>query len=278
MVAQAAALNGWKFSFQDSVPAEEIYSRLVSTAASGASVILVPDPELEETMLEVSNQYPQTIFVLLKDKNNAPAKSVFGNVTSLHVREDQEGIIAGTMAAERTASGKVGFFFSIPPEGEDVLYRSFADTIQKANEKYNTNISVSDALYVNSYENFQAVPMILNQLIMDGTDVIFTDDSNLAMITSRTADRYNAMNNGKTISVITRSFPPVTRSDSIIMKLNSGIALFLDELMKSIDNGTYQGGIVVSEIENGMLGAEFSENIPEKTMEAYYRNVSEWIQ
>jgi basic membrane protein A len=182
------------------------------------------------------------------------------NVWTQLYATDQAAFLAGYAAASVTRTGKVGVFggLDFPPVTD--FMDGFVLGVQYYNEKNGTNIEVlgwdvekHQGLFVGGFCCAAEGRMITGQLLDEGADIILpvagTDVGAGALFAVK------SQNNAYLIGVDndwTVSEP--TYADIVLTSVMKNLDVSVVQVVKSIEDGTFTGGIHIGTLETGEVG------------------------
>jgi basic membrane protein A and related proteins len=195
------------------------------------------------------------------------------NVLGLTFQTDQAAFLAGYLAAGMTKSGKLGTFggLNIPPV--TIFMNGFWAGVEKYNQDNGTDVQVlgwnaakQDGTFTGDFENQDNGRRVTEDLISEGADIVMPVAGPVglgAAAAAQDAGDVNLIWVDTDGCVSASEYCPLFLSS--VMK-NMDVAVF--DAMKSVVEGTFQGGIYSGTLENGGVGIapyhEFDSAVPDE--------------
>jgi basic membrane protein A len=230
-----------------------------------------------------------TVGFLLGDATEAAAKAnpdqkfaivdfayekTYPNILALTFQTDQASFLAGYLAAGMTKSGKVGTFGGLNIPTVTIFMNGFWAGVQKYNEDNGTDVQVlgwdgadqKGGTFTGDFENQDNGRRVTEDLISEGADIVMPVAGPVGLGAAAAAQDAGGVN---LIWVDTDGFVSASEYGSLFLtsvEKKMDVAVF--DAMKSVVDGTYQGGIYSGTLENGGVGIapyhDFDSQIPDE--------------
>jgi basic membrane protein A len=257
---QACEKFGYKLSYTENLELADIAAAFADYAAASYDVIIGHGFEFGDPALEVAGIYPGTTFICTE--SNAAAE----NVASYVMACEQTAFVEGIIAANTTASGKIGAIGPIQGDSLVKIINGFEDGAKSVNP----NIIVQTA-WTNSFVDTQLAQEAATAMIESGVDVI--------------KHCANACGNGAISAAVAAgiwcqgdsydqsSLAPDHILDSALYNLN----VVLDIALGSIADGTFQGKVYNLGLADNAVAVLFSKNLSEEVTAIAQKAIDDMI-
>lgn len=188
------------------------------------------------------------------------------NVSGLVFSTEQAGFLAGYLAAGSTKTGKIGTFGGINIPSVTAFMDGFALGAKYHNEKKGTNVEVlgwdpaaKDGLFTGNFESLDDGRKMGETLMDEGADIIMPVAGPVGLGTAAAVkERGNAWIVGvDTDWTITAPDYKDIVLTSVIKNMDISVLL----AAKAVAGGTFQGGVIVGNLENGGVGLPASTQL-----------------
>ncbi len=144
---------------------------------AGYEVIFSPGFKFETAVYKAQDQYPDIKFVILdgapNDGGTPPTTVINENAESIVFAEHESGFYAGLASALSSTTGKVGFVGGMEIPAVQKFGWGYVAGVAYANEKYGTNVQVSQYMYEGSFDNVAGGQTVAGQFYDSGCDIVF---------------------------------------------------------------------------------------------------------
>jgi len=181
------------------------------------------------------------------------------NVVGQIFNTDQAGFLAGYVAAAVSKTGKVGTFGGLKIPTVTVFMDGYAMGVKYYNEKMGKNVEVlgwdpqtQDGLFTGNFESTDDGRTMGETLMDEGADVIMPVAGPVGL---GTAAAIKERGNAYVIGVDADMYLTAPEYKSIIL---TSVMKYMDvttfNVIKSVMDGTFKGGVIVGTLENGGVG------------------------
>lgn len=268
-ILKYAEEKGWtegeEYTYIQSNEEADYIPNLSAFGDDGYNVVVAAGFLFKDAMTEVSQQYPDTNFVLIDEIVEQP------NVASVNFAEEQGSFLVGVAAAKTTNTNKVGFVGGM----DFPLIRHFHAGFVAGVHSVDPSIEIVDQ-YAGDFGNPGKGQQIASTMYEQGADVIYHAAGGTGNGVINEAK--NRVENGEDVWVI--GVDKNQYADGIYDKENNK-SVILTSMMKRVDvaaysmieaaqNGTFPGGKVTSLTlsDNGVGLPEENPNLNEDILKA----------
>jgi len=206
----------------------------------------------------VDYSYPDCFGTAVEGKDCGSA-SAMDNVLGLTFQTDQAGFLAGYAAAGSTKTGKVGTFggINIPPV--TIFMKGFQAGVEYYNAQKGTTVQVlgwdnakNDGLFTGNFNSTDDGKKFATNLVQEGADVIMPVAGSVGLGSAAYCQQSKKCWIVGVDTDWTVSSPEY--ADVILTSVKKNIDVAVFAAIKSVQDGSFKGGVYVSTLENGGVG------------------------
>lgn len=217
--------------------------------------------KLADAIEEAAKNYPESQFALIDASYPEQPK----NVTSLLFEDNVSAYLTGLVAGKMTETNKVGFIGGIEGEVIDRFDYGFRAGVKAANPDAKVMVQ-----YANSFTDSALGKSIANQMHKDNVDIIFSAAGAVGIGAIEAAKE----NNKKAIGV--DQDQNKLAPDNVITSAMKNIDNAVFNLVKSMMDGTYEGGkVIINTLDMDGVGIAptSDKNVPPDVLEYVQKEV-----
>ncbi len=138
-------------------------------------LIFLPGFKFETAAQKAQYKYPGTKFVIIDGypHNGDYIEDVASNTESIFFSEAEAGFYAGLVSALSSETGKVSFIGGMEIPAVQKFGWGYVAGVAYANQKYGTNVVVSDFIYQGTFNDVVGGQVLADALYNNGSDIIF---------------------------------------------------------------------------------------------------------
>lgn len=233
---------------------ESEYSSNIETAIDeGSDLIVGVGFKLADAIREAAENYPEENFAAI----DCSYEEIPENLLSIMFDEEEAGRLVGLIAANVTKTNSIGFIGGMEIPSVDGFLIGFEDAIKREN----ADVKVLKQ-YANSFTDAAKGKAIANQMINQGTDIIFTAGGgvNSGVFEACKENGIKAIG----VDMPSNHIQPDTIITSALKRVDVGVKSTINDLV----NGKFEGGqIKLFNLSNGGVGFEKTDLLPQGLIE-----------
>ena len=244
---------GVEVNYIESKSESEYLANIETAIDDEADLIIGVGFKLTDTIEEASKNYPNQKFAII-DGNYEEIPS---NVQSILFNEEEAGYCVGLIASKMTKTNKVGFVGGM----EIPSVTGFKIGFEKALKEENPNIKLLTQ-YANSFTDSAKGKAIAQQMISQGTDIIFTAGGGVNQGVWEACSEANIKSIG--VDMPSNQFAPNVIITSALKRVDVGV----ESVIKDLVDGKFEGGKVkMFDLSNQGVGYELTDHLPADVVE-----------
>ena len=217
----------------------EAFSTAIDIAVKdGANIIISPGFLFETAIYNAQTKYPDVKFVLIDAvPRNGEEEKIGPNTLSVFYTEEESGFLAG-YASVKDGFRKLGFMGGIPIAAVSNYGFGYIQGAEYAAKELGLNKGDVEIKYTYT-GNFEATPENMNKASSwynEGTEVIFSCGGNVGASVMKAAENFDK-------KVIGVDSDQSSESETVITSATKNLKGSVYDILKSIDNGNFVGGI-----------------------------------
>ena len=222
-------------------------SNIENAIDNGNDLIIGVGFKLTNAIEEAAKLYPSQKFAAI----DCSYENIPSNVQPILFNEEEAGYAAGLVAANMTKTNKIGFV-----GGMDIpSVTNFLVGFEKAIKEENKDIEVLSQ-YANSFTDSSKGRVIAEQMIKNGTDIIFTAGGGVNFGLFEACKEKNIKAIG--VDMPSNYISPETIITSALKNVGVGVELTIQDLV----NEQFEGGKVkMFDLSNGGVGYEITDHL-----------------
>ncbi len=198
---------------------------------------------------------PSQDFAIVDNLYDPPVK----NIDALTFSTDQAAFLAGYLAAGMTKTGKVGTFGGINLPTVSIFMNGFAAGVLKYNQDNGTSVQLlgwdpakQDGTFTGDFEDQNKGRQVTESLLSEGADIIMPVAGPVGL---GAAAAVQAAGNAMIVGVDTDWYVSAPEYQSIeLTSVRKNMDVAVEDTIKSVIDGTFQGGTYVGTLENDGVG------------------------
>ena len=233
---------------------ESEYLANIETAIDGeADLIIGVGFKLTDTIEEASKNYPDQKFAII-DGNYEEIPS---SVQPILFNEEEAGYSVGLIAGKMTETNKLGFIGGMDIPSVSNFAKGFERALKEVDPKNELTIQ-----YANSFTDGAKGKAIAQQMISQGTDIIFTAGGGVNQGVWEACSEANIKSIG--VDMPSNQFAPNVIITSALKRVDVGV----ESVIKDLVDGKFEGGKVkMFDLSNQGVGYELTDHLPADVVE-----------
>lgn len=244
---------GVEVSYIESKSESEYFQNIETAIDQDNDLIVGVGFKLTDTIKEASESYPNQKFAIVDGSyENTPS-----NVTSILFDEAGAGYAVGLIASQMTESNVVGFCGGM----EIPSVTGFLDGFKEAIEQEGKDTKVLTQ-YANSFTDSAKGKAIAQQMISQGTDIIFTAGGGVNSGVWEACNEAGIKAVG--VDMPSSQFAPNTVITSALKNIGTG----LEATIKDLTEGKFKGGeATIYDLSSNGVGYEITDHLSDELIE-----------
>lgn len=244
---------GVEVNYIESKSESEYLANIETAIDDEADLIIGVGFKLTDTIEEASKNYPNQKFAII-DGNYEEIPS---NVQPILFNEEEAGYSVGLIAGKMTETNKLGFIGGM----EIPSVTGFKDGFERALKEENPNIKLLTQ-YANSFTDSAKGKAIAQQMISQGTDIIFTAGGGVNQGAWEACSEANIKSIG--VDMPSNQFAPNVIITSALKRVDVGV----ESVIKDLVDGKFEGGKVkMFDLSSQGVGYELTDLIPKDVVD-----------
>ena len=244
---------GVEVNYIESKSESEYLANIETAIDDEADLIIGVGFKLTDTIEEAAKSYPEQKFAII----DGAYEEIPSNVQPILFNEEEAGYCVGLIASKITKTNKLGFIGGM----EIPSVTGFKDGFERALKEENPNIKLLTQ-YANSFTDGAKGKAIAQQMISQGTDIIFTAGGGVNQGAWEACSEANIKSIG--VDMPSNQFAPNVIITSALKRVDVGV----ESVIKDLVDGKFEGGKVkMFDLSNGGVGYELTDRLPQEVID-----------
>ena len=217
---------------------------------------------LGDATKKYAEQNPEIPFAIVDFAYDPPIKNVVGLVFNT----DEAAFMAGYLAASQTKTGKVGTWGGIAIPTVTVFMDGFLAGVNYYNEQKGTSVEVlgwdgAEGLFINNFESAEDGKKASGSLADEGADILLPVAGPAGLGAAAVAKERNLIVIG--VDADWYNTAPEYQ-DYELTSIMKNMDVLVKQAIKNVQDGKFEGGVIVGTLENGGVGLAPFHNFEDK--------------
>ncbi len=261
-VEQAEEQLGAEGKYLESQQQTDYDKNITQFLQEGCDLIVTVGFLLGDATAKYAQENPDVPFTIVDFAYDPPIDNVLGQVFNT----DEAAFLAGYLAASQTETGVVGTWGGIAIPPVTVFMDGFLAGVNYYNEQNGTDVQVlgwdgTDGLFINNFESAEDGKKASASLADEGADIIMPVAGPAGLGAGAVAKERGL----KIIGVDSDWYDTAPEyQDQILTSVLKNMNVTVLEAAKMVQDGTFEGGVIVGTLENGGVGLASLHNFEDQ--------------